>query len=249
MDDTSNLAFMKFGIGQPVPRNEDPMLLKGLGRYTDDVNVPGQVYAVMVRSPHAHGTIRAIDTAEAKAMPGVLGVYVWEDLAKAGIGMTKAPTMIPNRDGSPVKLKPRPALASGKVRYVGEAVACVIAATIAQAKDAAEAVVLDIDPLRAVTGIAEAIAPGAPLLHDEAPGNILLDFHYGDSAAVAAAFLASFGSMFFLTRERASRAADRLCSIRRWSRRATVRSPAPMTAASNVGSSITPRSAMTGGRR
>jgi carbon-monoxide dehydrogenase large subunit len=109
-------------------------------------------------------------------------------LAKAGIGMTKAPTMIPNRDGSQVKLKPRPALASGKMRYVGEAVACVIAATIAQAKDAAEAVVLDIDPLRAVTGIAEAIAPGAPLLHDEAPGNIALDFHYGDTEAVNAAF-------------------------------------------------------------
>jgi len=188
MDDSNALALMKFGIGQPVSRTEDPKLLKGEGRYTDDLNFPGQVYAVMVRSPYAHGIIKNIDTAEAKTMPGVLGVYVWDDLAKAGIGMTKAPTMIPNRDGSPIKLKPRPALASGKVRYAGEAIACVVAATIAQAKDAVEAVVLDIEQLPAVTGIAEAIAPGAPLVHDEAPGNIAIDFHYGDTEAVNAAF-------------------------------------------------------------
>src|SRR5665213_1774583 len=155
MDDSNSLAVMKFGIGQPVSRTEDPKLLKGQGRYTDDINVAGQVYAVMVRSPYAHGLIKDIDTNAAKTMPGVLGVYVWDDLAKAGIGMTKPPTMIPNRDGTPVKLKPRPALASGKVRYAGEAVAFVVAATVAQAKDAAEAVELEIEPLAAVIGIAE----------------------------------------------------------------------------------------------
>jgi carbon-monoxide dehydrogenase large subunit len=188
MDDSNSLALMKFGIGQPVTRTEDPVLLTGRGRYTDDVNVSGQLHQVMVRSRHAHGAIKSIDTAAAKAMPGVKGVYVWGDLEKAGIGMTKTPGAVPNRDGSPIKTAPRSALARGKVRYVGEAVAAVVADTVAQAKDAAEAVVLDIDPLPAVTSIADAIAPGAPLVDDGVPNNIALDFHYGDTEAVNAAF-------------------------------------------------------------
>jgi aerobic carbon-monoxide dehydrogenase large subunit len=188
MDDSRDLALMKFGIGQPVSRTEDPVLLTGRGRYTDDVNIPGQAHAVMVRSPYPHGIIKSIDTSAAKSMPGVLGVYVWADLEKAGIGMTKTPGAVPNRDGSPIKTMPRSALARDKVRYVGEAVACVVAETVAQAKDAVEAVVLDVDPLPAVTSVADAIAPGAPLVDDGVPNNIALDFHYGDTEAVTAAF-------------------------------------------------------------
>src|SRR5579863_8379026 len=149
MDDSSDLAFMKFGIGQPVTRTEDPVLLKGRGRYTDDVNLPGQAYAVMARSPYAHGLIKSIDIAAAKAMPGVLGVYTWDDLEQGGIGRAKPPMAVKNRDDTPMRAKPRPALATGKVRYVGEAYAAIVAETIAQAKDAAEAVVLEVEPLPA----------------------------------------------------------------------------------------------------
>ena len=184
--DTSELALVKFGIGQPVTRIEDPTLLRGAGRYTDDVNLPGQAFAVMVRSRIAHGTIRAIDVAEARAMPGVLGVYTGADLG--GYGPIRPGIAIPNRDGSPMRAPPRPALPAERVRFVGEAVAFVVAETASQAKDAAEAVICEIDPLPVVTSPKEAATAGAPQLHGEAPDNIALDYHYGDSAAVAAAF-------------------------------------------------------------
>ncbi|HXE15824.1 MAG TPA: xanthine dehydrogenase family protein molybdopterin-binding subunit [Stellaceae bacterium] len=188
MDNNNDLALMKFGVGQPVSRNEDPMLLKGQGRYTDDVNIAGQAYCVPVRSPYAHGIIRSIDTSAARAMPGVLAVYVWADLEKGGIGKSNPPMAVKNRDGSNMRAAPRPALANGKVRYVGEAYAAVIAETVAQGKDAAEAVVLEIEPLPAITTIAEALAPGAPNIHDEAPGNVTLDYHFGNTEAVNEAF-------------------------------------------------------------
>jgi carbon-monoxide dehydrogenase large subunit len=184
-----DLAIEKFGIGQPVPRSEDPVLVRGAGRYTDDVNLPGQAHAVVVRSRYAHGTIKAIDAAEARAMPGVLAVYTAADLK--GYGTLKCNVGFTNRDGSPLRKPPRPGLPSDRVRFVGEPVACVVAETLAQAKDAAEAVMLDIDPLPAVTRASEAAKPGAPLLHEEAPGNIPLDYHYGDSEKVAAAFAAA----------------------------------------------------------
>jgi carbon-monoxide dehydrogenase large subunit len=180
------LSLTKFGIGQPVARSEDPTLLRGEGRYTDDVSRPGQAYAVMVRSRDAHGLIRSIDTTAAKAMPGVLAVYTAADLA--GYGPLKCNLPLKSRDGSPIRYTPRPALAADKVRYVGDQVACVIAATLAQAKDAAEAVALDVEPLAAVTTPAEAVKPGAPLLFDAAPNNIALDYHYGDAEKVAEAF-------------------------------------------------------------
>jgi carbon-monoxide dehydrogenase large subunit len=189
MDDRSTeaaLSLTKFGIGQPVRRSEDPKLVRGEGRYTDDIGLPGQAYAVMVRSNVAHGTINSIDTAAAKAMPGVLAVYTAADLT--AYGGLKCNLPLKSRDGSPIKYKPRPALAGDKVRFVGDPVACVVAETIAQAKDAAEAVVLDIEPLPAVVSAREAAKPGAPLLYDEAPGNIALDFHYGDKDKVADAF-------------------------------------------------------------
>ncbi len=184
----NDLNLMKFGIGQPVPRQEDPTLLRGHGRYTDDVNVAGQAYAVMVRSQVAHGVINGIDTAEAKAMPGVLGVWTGADLVAAGFGLLKCIIPFPNRDGSPMKKPDRPSLATDKVRFVGDPVAIVVAETAAQARDAAEAVMVDIDSLPAVTDAREAAQPGAPLLYDDAPGNICLDYHYGDSAKVADAF-------------------------------------------------------------
>jgi carbon-monoxide dehydrogenase large subunit len=161
-------------------------LVRGEGRYTDDIGLAGQAYAVMVRSNVAHGVIRGIDTAAAKAMPGVLAIYTAADLT--AYGGLKCNLPLKSRDGSPIKYKPRPALAGDKVRFVGDPVACVVAETIAQAKDAAEAVVLDIEPLPAVVSAREAVKSGAPLLYDEVPGNIALDYHYGDKDKVADAF-------------------------------------------------------------
>ena len=180
------LSLTKFGIGQPVRRSEDPTLLRGEGQYTDDVNRPGQAYAVLVRSSIAHGIIRAIDTAAAKEMPGVLAVLTAEDLA--GYGGLKCGLPLKNRDGSPIHYVPRPALVSDKVRYVGDPVACVVAETVAQAKDAAEAVAMDIEPLPVVLDPADAVKPGAPLVFDQVPNNLALDYHYGDSAKVEEAF-------------------------------------------------------------
>ena len=185
-NDPQSLALMKFGIGQPVPRSEDPILVRGEGRYTDDVKLPGEAYAVMVRSRHAHGIIKGIDTAAARAMPGVLGVYTGADLT--AYGTLKCIVPFNNRDGSPMKKPPRPALPTDKVRFVGDPVAFVVAETPLQAKDAAEAVEVDIDPLPAVTRPEDAVQPGAPLIYDDAPGNVALDYHYGDSEQVAAAF-------------------------------------------------------------
>src|SRR3954453_16284644 len=176
----------RYGIGQPVQRTEDPVLLRGEGRYTDDLNEPGQAYAWMVRSPHAHGIIRGSDTEAAKAMPGVLAVYVGEDLKS--YGPHKCALDFKNRDGSPMKRPVRKSLASDKVRFVGDPVACVIADTALHAKDAAEAVELDIEPLPAVTRASEAAKPGAPQLYDDAPGNVALDYLYGDPTKVAEAF-------------------------------------------------------------
>ena len=189
MDDRTTeaaLSLTKFGVGQPVRRSEDPKLVRGEGSYTDDVSRPGQAYAVMVRSRVAHGVIRSINTAAAKALPGVLAVYTASDLT--AYGPLKCNMPLKSRDGSPIRYTPRPALAGDKVRYVGDPFACVIAETVAQAKDAAEAVTIDIDPLPVVLKPADAVKPGAPQLFDAVPNNIALDYHYGDAAKVAEAF-------------------------------------------------------------
>src|SRR6266478_2683352 len=183
-----NANLLKFGIGQPVPRQEDPTLLKGEGRYSDDVQLPNVAHAVMVRSQIAHGIIKGIDIAEAKKMPGVLGVWTGADLNAAGYGTLKTLIPVPNRDGTPMKTPTRHSLATDKVRFVGDPVAFVVAETVAQAKDAAEAVVVDIDALPAVTEAREAAKPGAPIVFDDAPGNICVDYHYGETAKVAEAF-------------------------------------------------------------
>jgi carbon-monoxide dehydrogenase large subunit len=179
-------SLTRFAVGQPVLRTEDPKLVRGEGRFTDDVSIAGQAYAVMVRSRHAHGHIRRIDTETARRMKGVLAVYTAADLA--GYGTLKCAVSLKNRDGSEMKQPPRPALAGDKVRFVGDPVAAVIAETLLQAKDAAEAVEAEIEPLPAVTDPELAAQPGAPLVYDDVPNNVALDYHYGDADAVAAAF-------------------------------------------------------------
>jgi carbon-monoxide dehydrogenase large subunit len=185
------IALQKYGVGQPVRRKEDDTLVRGKGKYTDDFNLPGQSYAWIVRSSHAHGIIRGIDTSAAKNMPGVLGVWTGADLASANYGPFTCGLPLKNRDGSPLLQTNRTALMSDKVRYVGDPVAFVVAETIAQARDAAEAVVLDIDPLPAVTSAEEAAQPGAPQLYDHIPNNVALDYHYGDAVKIEAAFAAA----------------------------------------------------------
>src|SRR5437763_16067560 len=142
-----DLAVTRYAIGQPVPRTEDPTLVRGEGRFTDDVSLPGQAYLVMVRSRHAHGLIRAISTAAARKMPGVLGVYTGADLVQAGYGTLKCIVPFKNRDGSEMKKPARHAMALDKVRFVGDPIAFVVATTLLEAKDAAEAIEVDIDPL------------------------------------------------------------------------------------------------------
>src|SRR5437763_8043310 len=192
MDDYVDTAVLgtedRFAIGQPVPRSEDPVLLRGEGHYSDDFNLPGQAYAVIVRSPMAHGLIHKIETSVARAMPGVLAVYTAADLVAGGIGPLPARQVMNNRDGTPMLSPVRYALATDRVRHVGEAVVVVIAESVAVAKDAAESVVVDIEPLPAVTEPGEAAVPSAPLIYDDVPANVGLDFHFGDSDAVEAAF-------------------------------------------------------------
>jgi carbon-monoxide dehydrogenase large subunit len=191
LENPDSWAVQKFAVGQPVPRTEDPVLVQGRGRYTDDVNLPGQAHAVMVRSRHAHGVIKGIDTTAACAVPGVLAVVTGAELAAAGYGTLKCVVPLKNRDGTPMRKPPRPALAIDKVRFVGDPVGCVIAQTAIAAKDAAEAVTLDIEPLPAVTSASDAVKPGAPLVFDDVPNNIALDYHYGDAEKVKAAFAAA----------------------------------------------------------
>lgn len=182
------IALQKYGVGQPVRRKEDDTLVRGKGRYTDDFNLPGQAYAMVVRSTHAHGVIRGIGTDAARTMPGVLGVWTGKDLDAAGYGPFTCGLPLKSRDGSPLLQTNRQPLATDKVRFVGDPVAFVVADTLAQARHAAEAVELDIEPLPAVTDPEEATKPGAPQLYDHIPNNVALDYHYGDMEKVNAAF-------------------------------------------------------------
>ena len=176
------------GIGAPVRRKEDFRFITGKGRYVDDINRPGQAHAWFLRSPHAHANIRSIDTAAAKAAPGVIDVFTGDDIA--GVGGLICGWMIMSKDGSPMKAGPHPALAQGKVRYVGDHVAVIIADTLAQAKDAAELVEVDYEILPAVVDLAKAQSSGA-IVHDVAPGNTVYDWHLGDKAAADVAFAAA----------------------------------------------------------
>src|SRR3979490_1705569 len=144
------IALQKFGVGQPVRRKEDDTLVRGKGKYTDDFNLPRQAFAWIVRSSHAHGVIRGVDTSAARAMPGVLGVWTGTDIAAAGYGPFTCGLPLKNRDGTPLLQTNRTALMTDKVRYVGDPAAFVVAETLAQAREAGEAIVLDLAPLRAV---------------------------------------------------------------------------------------------------
>src|SRR5207302_7888636 len=146
----------QFGIGQPVRRFEDRRFLRGEGRFQNDVNLPGQAHAVVLRSPHAHAAIRALDTGPARAMLGVLAVYTGDDLAKAGLGTMGVPFQRKRPDGSPMFARAHLGLAQEKVRFVGEPVAFVVAESVAAAKDAAELVAVDYEILPSVTDTGEA---------------------------------------------------------------------------------------------
>ena len=183
-----NVAAPFEGIGASVRRKEDLRFLSGRGQYTDDINRPGQTHAYMLRSPHAHAAIRSIDLAAARAMPGVLAIFTGADLAAENIGGIPCGWQIHNKDGSPMAEPMHPALAIGKVRHVGDQVAVVIAETRAQARDAAEAIVVEYDVLPAAATMAQALAAGAPQIHDAAPGNLCYDWHIGDRAVLDAAF-------------------------------------------------------------
>ena len=179
---------IKGGIGDSPKRTEDHRFLSGNGRYTDDLNRPHQTHAYFKRSDVAHGVIKSIDTKAAAAMPGVIAIFTGADLAADNIGGVPCGWQVHSKDGSPMVEPPHPVLAQGKVRYVGDAIAMVIAETKQQAKDAAEALVIDIETLPAVATLRAAIAPGAPLVHDDAKGNVCYDWHLGDKEAVEAAF-------------------------------------------------------------
>jgi len=172
------------GIGARVARKEDKRFLTGKGRYTDDMNVPGMKYAVFVRSPHAHARITGIDKTAAAAMPGVIDVLDGQQLLADGIGNLICGWMIHSRDGSPMKMGAWRPLAAETVRYVGDAVAIVVADSVAAARDAAEAVVVDYEPLPVVTDSVKALEAGQPQIHPEAPGNLIFDWELGDAAAV-----------------------------------------------------------------
>jgi len=178
----------KFAIGQSVRRLEDPHLIQGLGRYSDDVSLPRQAYAVIVRSTHAHARIRGIDASAALKAPGVLAVLTGDDFAADGLGNLPTDGSRKRGDGAPAFKTPRPALIRERARHVGDPLALVVAETPAQAADGAAHVVVEYEPLPAVAGAAVATRPGAPAVWDEAPDNIAFAWEVGSRDAVARAF-------------------------------------------------------------
>ena len=179
----------KFGIGQSVRRVEDPRLLTGGGRYTDDTKLTGPAArAYVLRSPHAHADIKGIDTSAAQKAPGVLLVLTGEDVKKAGFGDLPCLVPIENRDGTQRGETPRPMLAQGRVRHVGDPVALVVAETLEQAKDASELIEVDYAARPHTVGTFESAQPGAPLVHDHIKSNIVFDWEMGDRAGTDAAF-------------------------------------------------------------
>src|SRR6201993_588577 len=176
------------GIGASVVRKEDKRFITGKGRYVDDIKLVGMSFAHFIRSPHPHAKIKGIDASAALKLPGVLAVLTGKELVDDKIGNLICGWMIHSKDGSPMKMGAWPAMAPETVRFVGQAVAVVIAETKNQARDAAEAVVVNYEELPAVADVHAAIKPGAPQLHPEAPGNVIYDWHLGDEAAVNAAF-------------------------------------------------------------
>ena len=179
------------GIGAAVRRKEDHRFITGKGRYTDDINRPGQAHAYFLRSPHAHAKIKSLDVREAKSKPGVVAILTGDDIAADKVGGLICGWMIHSKDGSPMKAGAHPALAQGKVRYVGDHVAVVIAETLGEAKDAAEAIRVDYEVLPAEVDTATAQSQGAAVIHDVAPDNTVYRWNLGDKAKTDAAFAAA----------------------------------------------------------
>ena len=176
------------GIGASVRRKEDARFLTGRGTYTDDINRPGQLYAYILRSPHAHAEIGSVDTSKAKKAPGVVAVFTGTDIAADNVGGLPCGWGVKSKDGSPMIEPPHPVLAQGRVRHVGDPVAAVIAETREQAKDASEQIAIAYKTLPAVIEATDAIKSGKPQIWDAAKGNVCFDWHIGDPAAVDAAF-------------------------------------------------------------
>lgn len=178
----------QFGMGQPVRRVEDQRFVTGQGRYTDDISLPNQAYALVLRSPYAHATIKGIDATDALALPGALAVLTAADVKAAGLKPLMTPIKLKNRDGSPMVVVPRLLLAEDTVRYVGDAVALVIAEDLATARDMLDTVMVDYEDHPAIVETARAVEPGVPQVYPEAPGNICFDWGSGQPEAVEAAF-------------------------------------------------------------
>ncbi len=181
----------QFGIGQPVRRVEDRRFLTGQGNYVDDLVLPRQAHAFMLRSPHAHARIREIATTAASTVPGVLAVLTGDDLARDGLGPIPCLSGVTNRDGSMSPLPVRPAIVRDRVRHVGDTVAMVVAESLDVARDAAELIEVDYETLPAAVETAHGLDPGQPLVWDEAPGNLAFDWGVGDAAAVERAVAAA----------------------------------------------------------
>jgi len=212
----------KFAVGQSVRRLEDPRLLRGFGRYSDDVSLAHQAYAVVVRSPHAHAAIRSVDTSVARKASGVLVVLTGADLAADGLGDLPTDKTRKRRDGSPAFATPRPALVRDRVRHVGDPVAFVVAETPEQAVDAAELVAVDYEPLPAVAATADAARPGAPAVWAEAPDNVAFVWEAGNKDAVARAFAgaAHVTHLDFVVSRVAAAPLEPRAAVGEWDRRA-----------------------------
>ena len=183
----------KYGIAQPVTRKEDDRLTTGRGRYADDVGMPNQAYGYVLRSSHAHADIRVLDSDAANRAPGVLLVLTGADIEAAGLGHIPCYRSPKNRDGSDPVIPPNPLLKRDRVRYVGDAIAFVVAETLAHARDAAELIAIDYAPLPAVVDTASACDGSRAAIWDHAPDNVAVDFEAGDRAATDAAFAAAAG--------------------------------------------------------
>src|SRR5499427_1925253 len=176
------------GIGAAPRRKEDLRFLTGRGNYVADIERPEMVAGIFVRSPRAHAKIKSIDTGAARAMPGVLAVFIGADLKTDGVNGLPCGWGIKGKDGQPMKEPPHPAMAQDKVRYVGDAVAFVVAENVQQARTAAEALAVDYHVLPAVIGLTDAVKPEAALVFDDVPNNLCCDWDLGDKAATDAAF-------------------------------------------------------------
>ena len=184
------------GIGQPVRRREDLRFITGKGRYTDDLNLPGQAYAAMLRSPYAHAVIRSIDASAARGVPGVIAVLTGNDWIADGMKALPNKTFswhpaempLVNSDGSAPYNAPDFPLPHDKARFVGEPLVMVVAETVAEAKDGVEQVVIDFEPLPCVIYAPDAVSEDAPVLYDKHGSNVCIDANVGDAAATAAAF-------------------------------------------------------------